>query len=182
MHSVVLTGGASFCNAVRRTLISEVSMWAPYEVEMRSNTSCETDEYLAHRIGLIPFRKVGNGDEARLCKKGPCIVRASDVESVDFEVIHPEIEVITLAAGHELDIRIFFNKKNGKEHARYSPCAAVGMKCVDGQGRHKISFETNDKRGSKETVLEALDILESHIDTVLLSLAKQPDPPPRSMC
>ena len=66
MASFVLDGGAGFCNAVRRSLIGDVAMWAPCEVDVRINTSCETDEYLAHRIGMVPFRRVGHGEEMTL--------------------------------------------------------------------------------------------------------------------
>ena len=59
-----LRGGAGFCNAVRRTLASDVTMLAPYEVRVLENTSCQNDEYIAHRIGLVPFaeRPVTKGE------------------------------------------------------------------------------------------------------------------------
>ena len=56
--SFALKGSAGFCNAVRRTLLSDLYMWAPKEILIRSNMSCQTDEYLAHRIGMIPSGKL----------------------------------------------------------------------------------------------------------------------------
>ena len=47
---------ASFVNAVRRTLLSEVPSMAIEKVYMYNNTSIIQDEVLAHRLGLIPLK------------------------------------------------------------------------------------------------------------------------------
>ena len=45
----------SFANALRRVLLSEVPTLAPHLVNVYENTSVLHDEFLAQRIGLIPF-------------------------------------------------------------------------------------------------------------------------------
>ena len=40
-------------NAVRRALLCDVRTEAPFQVTFHENTSCETDEYIAHRLGLV---------------------------------------------------------------------------------------------------------------------------------
>ena len=50
-----MNGDYSTANAIRRVLVSDVETYAPSEVIIHTNTSCQPDEYIAHRIGLIPF-------------------------------------------------------------------------------------------------------------------------------
>ncbi len=45
-------------NALRRILISEVPTLAIEFVEFHENTTVLQDEYIAHRLGLIPLRLV----------------------------------------------------------------------------------------------------------------------------
>ena len=46
----------SIANALRRVILSEVPTMAIDLVTIHTNTSCLTDEYLCHRLGLIPLR------------------------------------------------------------------------------------------------------------------------------
>jgi len=52
----VLTGtDPSVANALRRAMMSDVPTIAIDLVEIEKNTTCLTDEFLAHRLGLIPI-------------------------------------------------------------------------------------------------------------------------------
>ena len=46
----------SMANSLRRIMIAEVPTLAIEFVEFEINTSALQDEYLAHRLGLIPIR------------------------------------------------------------------------------------------------------------------------------
>lgn len=179
----VLAGGVGFANAVRRTLLSDVQAWAAARVTVRVNTSCQTSEFLAHRIGLIPLKRVGNGDVLRLVARGPRVVTAGEFTGPGFEAVHPQIEVMLLAEGQELDLDVHVDRRPASAHARYSPCAGVGMQTLDdGTDRVRLSFASNDDRAPRELLREALDHLDARVDRALLALAQQPSEPPRSFC
>ena len=180
--SIVLPGGVGLCNAVRRALLSDLKSWAPCEVDIRVNSSCQTDEFLAHRIGLIPFRRVADGTGMILSAEGPTIVYASDITGPSFEAIHGDIVVMVLGKGSQLDLSIRFDQRKASAHARYAMCAAVGMERIDGDGRHRIVFDTIDEQPPDRVLNEAIDAVETRVDGALRQLGRQPAVPPRSMC
>lgn len=186
----LLPGGVGFCNAVRRTLLEDVHSWAPARVTVHCNTTCQTDEFLAHRIGLIPFRPAGtldpNADPDQLLPlrvdlTGPRTVVAGDLSSGTFEPVHPNLPVMLLGPDHRLCLSVHMDRQPAKKHARYAPCAAVGMQRAD-ETHHELQFSTVDGRQPKSLLLEALDHLEARVDRALQQLAHPPAHPPKSFC
>jgi len=59
----------SFANSLRRTIISDIPTLAIDLVEFENNSSVLSDEFLAHRLGLIPLtsKKVNEFVDSRLC-------------------------------------------------------------------------------------------------------------------
>ena len=176
MYEVKISGGSGFCNAVRRALLSNVKTWAPNTVTIYKNTSCFTDEFIAHRIGMIPFKKIGNGTSAKVKARGPNIVVAKSITG-DFEAVHDTIEVVNLAdAVHEIDISITFNKCTASTHARYATCTGVGMEPIQ-KDRHRITFGVAHGQNATDVFHEALDSINDAVDDALLKLSNQEIPP-----
>lgn len=169
-----IPGHVGFCNALRRTLISDLETEAPTSVRMIKNVTCHTDEYIAHRIGLIPFRRIGNGDTLTLNARGPCTVTCADLSGPAFESIHNNLEILYLNTGHELHMEITFTVGRASSHARYSPCYAVGM-IPDGHDAHIVSFGSNDHREPHQLLLDSFQHLDARIDRALLLLANETD-------
>lgn len=179
-----IEGGPGFCNAIRRSLLSDVTSWAPKHVVIRKNTSCQTDEFLAHRIGMIPFRRLTDAGDGTvtLSARGPGVACAREMSGVGFAPVHGDIEVMRLGDDHELDLTVHFDEKPASAHARYMTCAAAGMCPVDaGATRHRIHFDTLDDAPPREVMLRALDAFEARVDAALLALAHPPEQPPASM-
>lgn len=169
------------CNAVRRTLISDLRAWAPHQLTVRANTSTLNDELLAHRIGLIPFRRVGNGSTMTVAATGPCTVLAGQLLGPAFEAVHPAIEVVHLAADQSIDVTVHFDERTGADHARYATCAAVGMRERD-DGAFDLHLESVHGTPVRELLLSALDRLDARVGNALHALAHQPTQPPHTMC
>lgn len=180
-RSLLLPVGPGVANAVRRTLLSDVPSWAPFEVVFQQNTSCHTDEFLAHRIGMLPFVRVGNGDELTIGREGPGLVRAGAVRGPSFDPVHPSIEIARLGEGEVLFCKIRFDEGTPSRHARYGLACGVGMRKVAGAGGgHALTFSSVDGRDPLSLLLVSLDLLERRVDDCLRQLSSQPTIPPRS--
>jgi len=169
----LIPGHVGFCNALRRTLLSDIQTEAPSTARVVTNVTCHTDEYLAHRMGLIPFRRVGNGNVMTLHVTGPIDVTTAHFTGPAFEPIHTNIVILQLDHGHELNVEITFDVQPAGRHARYSPCYAVGMipSITDGDDTHILSFGSNDERTPDRLLNESLDLVTKRIDNALLLLA-----------
>ena len=180
-HTFRVEADAGVCNALRRALLGDLENWAPCKITVRENTSCQTDEYLAHRIGMMPFRRVGNGDTMELKKRGGTAF-ARDMVGVAFDPVQPDIPIMDLGSDSILDLTVHFDRATPARHARYSTCAAVGMRRRD-DGSHDISFELHDDTIDANTVfLRAVEALDARVDDCLVQMGRQPEVPPKSRC
>ena len=122
----------------------------------------------------------------RLRAKGPCVVRARDLVGPGFEAVHGALPIVTLGEEHELECVVRFDKQRAAKHARYAPCAAVGMCVLPTKGEHgdrcRLVFELVHDGSPRDVVLEALDALDARVDAALLALAHQPEVAPKSFC
>jgi DNA-directed RNA polymerase subunit D len=127
-----------FANALRRSMY-EIPILAIDEVDISKNDSALYDEIIAHRLGLIPLRadkKTFTEKEDCSCKgkgcnkctaslvlkaQGPCTVYAGSLKSKVVEAVFPEMPIVTLQEGQELEIVANARIGKAKEHVKWSP-------------------------------------------------------------
>ncbi|ORX45150.1 hypothetical protein BCR36DRAFT_585770 [Piromyces finnis] len=147
----------SVANGIRRAMIADVPTMAIDLVEIETNTTVLTDEFIAHRLGLIPLtstdvdknfaysRECNCSDYCNLCSvelnlNVKCTEnRTMEVTSNDLISQNPDIvPVITdkddrgiiiakMRQGQELKLKCIAKKGTGKEHAKWSPVCGVGF-------------------------------------------------------
>ncbi|KAJ2723478.1 RNA polymerase II subunit 3 [Coemansia sp. Benny D115] len=146
----------SVANSLRRVMLAEVPTMAIDLVEFIENTSVLADEFIAHRLGMIPlssnivdsFKYSRDCTCSNYCKEcsveftlhvkctedGTRTVYSTELISSNKDVI-PVTEsdddrgiiLLKLRRGQEINVHCIAKKGVAKEHAKWSPCAAVGF-------------------------------------------------------
>lgn len=163
----------SLANAIRRSLLTDVETYAPYKVTFETNTSCQTDEYIAHRIGLIPFIAKPSEEE----EVHPTVrVDVADRDLTTRDVVGhfaPQYDttIMKLIPGQRITATIHFDKHTADTHARYSPVAGVGYEILD----DKIVFAFESINGECPTVhlKKALHKMLSRLHNVRFQLDQE---------
>ncbi|ORZ05208.1 RNA polymerase Rpb3/Rpb11 dimerization domain-containing protein [Absidia repens] len=146
----------SVANSLRRVMIAEVPTVAIDMVEIETNTTVLADEFLAHRLGMVPIdsREVEKLRYTRDCTCSQycpeCSVeltlhvkctedRTKEVTSRDLVTSNPAfipvaqdkndtgILLVKLRKGHELKLKCIAKKGVAKEHAKWSPVSGVAF-------------------------------------------------------
>ncbi|KAJ9061109.1 RNA polymerase II subunit 3, variant 3 [Entomophthora muscae] len=141
----------SVANALRRATISEVPTLAIDLVEIESNTSVLIDEYLAHRLGLVPIdsTEADRLKYTRYCQSCSVVfkldvksnipgetrtVTSRDLSTSDSKILpvfydqnDPGVTLVKLRFGQEIKLTCIAKKGISKEHAKWAPVTAVGF-------------------------------------------------------
>ncbi len=118
----------NFLNVWRRTILEEVKTLAVEDVYIHENNSVLWDEFLAHRLGLIPLNTPDNlkSDEKvvlSLEAKGPGYVFAKDLKfnRSDVYTPYPDIPIVYLGEKHKVKLEAEAILGSGKKHAKWEP-------------------------------------------------------------
>lgn len=149
----IITGAIpAFANALRRTIMSYVPTIAIDEVIMVENNTAMFDEYITHRLGLIPLNSdiddLNLQSECDVCDGAGCtsctvtltltqetdlstslIIKSSDLIPDDHRVypIVDEIPIMKMGPDQRLILEAVARFGNGREHAKWQPTASIGF-------------------------------------------------------
>ena len=152
MRLIVRGVDASFMNALRRIILTEVPSMAIDEVVVIENSSVLHDEVLAHRLGLIPLKTdldTYNLPEECSCKSefGCSLCRVTltlDAEATDsvktvysgdmtsenpdIRPVSDGIPIVKLAPGQRVKLEAYARLGKGKVHATWQPVSKCTYK------------------------------------------------------
>ncbi|MBI2597804.1 MAG: DNA-directed RNA polymerase subunit D [Candidatus Diapherotrites archaeon] len=143
-------------NSIRRTVMNSVPTFAVEDVTIYENNSALFDEYLGHRLAMIPIKsdpknsKKGDTVKFVLEKTGPGIVYSRDLKSTDpkIEVIDKNIPIAKLKKDQKIKLEADAVVGLGKEHSKWQP-ALITFKEVP-----KVSFDTKQLKDPKRIIAE----------------------------
>jgi DNA-directed RNA polymerase subunit D len=159
----------SFANLVRRFAMSQVPTFAIDKITVYENSSTLFDEYIAHRVGLLPL-KLGSGirDEEEvlfsLDATGPCMVYSSALKStVDkVKVALDNVPLIKLLEGQNLRLEAKAISGIGRKHAKWQTGLA-GYKLLEesasGDADFEFSVESFMQMPPREMVSKSADLI-----------------------
>ncbi len=119
----------AFVNSIRRAMMNSVPILAIEDVSIYENRSIMFDEFLAHRLGLMPIKtdlkRYKEGDKLRLTleKEGPGIVYSKDIKIKDpkIELVSRKVPIVKLSKGQKIKIEADAVVGKGKIHAKWQP-------------------------------------------------------------
>jgi DNA-directed RNA polymerase subunit D len=176
--SVKISGAdLAFLNAIRRYAMSRVPVMAIDKVSMYENTSSMFDEYITHRVGLLPIitpKGLKEGVEVQFSvdESGPKTVYSGDFRGKDKEAIiaRGEIPIITLHEEQNLRMEGTAVMGRGTKHAKFQ--AGLVAYGEDGKGDVLFKAESFFQMDAKELLVRGCKELEGDLAELGKALKK----------
>jgi DNA-directed RNA polymerase subunit D len=124
---------ATMVNCIRRAIMKNVPVLAVETVSIYHNDSILFDEFLTHRLGLLPIKtdlktyKLGDKTKLVLQKEGPAVVYSGDIKCTDpkIELADKKIPLVKLKKGQKIKMEMEAVMGMGGEHVKWQP-AIIG--------------------------------------------------------
>ncbi|MCK5176887.1 MAG: DNA-directed RNA polymerase subunit D [Candidatus Aenigmarchaeota archaeon] len=168
-----------FANTLRRTLISNIPVFAAEKIAIINNNSPMYDEHIAHRIAMIPFTysdKYNNKNNCEcehgcdkcnvtltLKKKGKASVYSGDFKSSDRNVVPVCKDILITRLEEDMNFEIEATLITGtlKEHSKFQNSITSTSYETPDNIRFKIKAITGRK--PRDMLLESVDILKDKL-------------------
>jgi len=156
-------------NAIRRYSMNRVPVLAIDKVTMYENSSPVFDEYIAHRIGMMPIKTPKNLPASAevsfvLDVQGPKAVYSEDLKSSDSGIIvaEPRIPIVTLTEGQSVRLEGKAILGVGRKHAKFQ----AGLAAYDEQedGSLVMKVESFFNMGPKDMLVRGCKALEDDLE------------------
>ncbi|MCL5008366.1 MAG: DNA-directed RNA polymerase subunit D [Candidatus Marsarchaeota archaeon] len=168
----------NFVNAMRRVAMSSIPTMAIDTVTFYDNTSAMFDEYIAHRLGLVPLKtpKGFSEDDAvlfSLVEEGPKTVYSKDLKSNEKEVsvANPNIPIIKLADKQSIRLDAKAILGRGSKSSKFQPGLAT-YKSDDKGDMFEFYIESFGQIPAPEILSRALDIISANVKEIHKELKK----------
>ncbi|MDE1860828.1 MAG: DNA-directed RNA polymerase subunit D [Candidatus Micrarchaeota archaeon] len=165
-------------NTIRRTMISAVECFAIDSVTMYENSSAIFDEYIAHRVGLVPLKTPSDYTEKdevmfSLNVEGPATAYSKDLKSNDNAVVvaNGNIPIIKLAEGQKVRLEgKAILRSSSARSSKFQPGLITYKPLNDTD--FEFYIETFGQMTPMEILNRALSIINSHLKEVYKELKK----------
>lgn len=131
-------------NSFRRIMLSDIETYCIDTIIFEKNNTCYPDEFLAHRLGLVPFQVDSATDEPismKLHKRNNTdkimTVYSSDFEQkascrpVSFDKFKKGISICKLSPGQSISFVANLFRGSGREHAKWCPVSTAVFRKVN---------------------------------------------------
>jgi len=167
----------TFANAIRRYGMMRTPILAIDNVVFYDNTAWIFDEYLSHRLGMMPIttpEKLPQDVEVifTLDETGPKIVYSKDIKSNDKEisVAREQIPLLTLNENQRLRFEAKAKLGYGTKHAKFQ----AGLVTYEAIGENKFKFKVESFYQMKptEVIVRGCNELEKDLAEAAKELKK----------
>ena len=136
-------------NLFRQIIMSEIPTIAIEAVDIYTNISPHHEEYIAHRLGLIPLKCTSENVDLTKIELEVNVHATTSVRNVsskdicsngDVVPVDDDILICKLFPGQSLHFKAFVKEGTGKEHAKWSPISCITFKEQDNAFRVEMEI------------------------------------------
>jgi len=167
----------TFANLLRRYAIGRVPTFAIDDVTFYENNTSFFDEYIAHRLGLIPLTtptKVEEGEEVSFMIESnePGVIYSRDMKSTSKEIVpvSENIPIIKLREDQSIRLEAKAILGVGAEHAKWQP--GIVSYGYDEEGTYRFIIESFGQMSAKDILKIALKKIEENATDIAKQLEK----------